>query len=110
MPDRADLPLADYDHMPEGNLAHRIRSLHSDELQQLIDYEREHGNRLPVLQMLEARQEDLAAGAEPSPGDQEGQPGGTPPTRHGSPVSPGGAGDPGQPLRHGVAGQTPHRD
>ena len=33
---------------------------------QLLAYEREHGNRLPVVQVLERRLEELRAGAEPS--------------------------------------------
>jgi hypothetical protein len=37
-----------YDHVPEGSLAHRIRSLPVEGLRQLLDYEQEHSNRLPA--------------------------------------------------------------
>lgn len=104
------LPLPDYDELPINTLEHEIHALSTGEVQQLIDHEQRHGNRVPVLQLLRHRREQLAEGAQPSGGDQRrdiGKPG---ETRHGSPVSPDGSAKPSGPLRHGVAGQTPERD
>lgn len=67
-PTRDELPVPDYDHLPLGSLTHRIRSLDSGGLQQLVDYERGHGARVPVLQVLRARLDALERGAEPSGG------------------------------------------
>lgn len=60
-PDRAWLPIPDYDHLPVATLQHRLR--------QLATYKREHGYRLGVLTLIAARQGQLADGAEPSGGD-----------------------------------------
>jgi hypothetical protein len=102
------LPLTDYDQLSVGDLKHRIRSLSEDELEQVRDHEREHGDRAPVLQIIAARLEELGRGAEPAPGDQRN----TPPvsgTAGGSPVSPAHSPDETTPLRHGVHEQTPAR-
>ena len=72
VPAREDLPIPDYDHLPVTGLAHRIRSLTSSQIGTLLDYERAHGDRLPVTQVLTARLEQLDAGAEPSGGDAAG--------------------------------------
>lgn len=61
-----DLPLPDYDHLPAGTLPTRITGLGEPELAQLVAYEKAHGNRLPILQILERRLQDLQNGAEPS--------------------------------------------
>jgi hypothetical protein len=60
-----DLPLPDYDHLPVGTLPSRISGLEEPEVAQLISYEKEHGNRLPILQILEKRLHDLQGGAVP---------------------------------------------
>jgi hypothetical protein len=62
------LPLPDYDHLPLGSLEGRIRSLDADGLTALLDYERAHGDRLPVTQLLERRLEAVRGGAELSGG------------------------------------------
>ena len=67
-PSRTELPLPDYDHLPAGSLAHRIRGLDANGLATLLDYERHHGNRVPVISVLEARLNELDAGAEPTAG------------------------------------------
>jgi hypothetical protein len=107
MPDH-DLPLPDYDQVPLGDLRHRIRSLDEAGVRTLADHERAHGDRVPVLQLLDARLAELRDGAEPAPGDPRQAPPvhGTP---GGSPVSEATATSGGTPLRHGVAGQTPRR-
>ncbi len=65
---RTKLPIPDYDHLPEGALTHRIRSLPVDGLRRLLDYEQEHGNRLYVVQLLEHRMHALESGQSmPSP-------------------------------------------
>jgi hypothetical protein len=61
-----ELPLPEYDHVPIGHLPARISALDSAEVQQLLDYERAHGNRLPVVLVLEHRLDALNNGTEPS--------------------------------------------
>jgi hypothetical protein len=63
------LPLPDYDHLPLGGLTSRIRTLDATGVQTLLDYERAHGNRLPVVEVLRNRLEALQNGAQPSGGD-----------------------------------------
>jgi hypothetical protein len=65
-PERDELPLPDFDHIPLGTLPSRIHPLDERGLTELIGWERAHGNRLPVLQVLESRIEQLRNGAEPS--------------------------------------------
>jgi hypothetical protein len=103
-----ELPIPDYDQLSLGDLRHRVRSLTRDQLDQVLDHERQHGDRTPVVEVLTARQAELDEGAEPSGGDQRNAPGATS-TPHDSPVSPTQSPDPSTPLRHGVAGQTPSR-
>jgi hypothetical protein len=107
----AQLPIPDYDHLPVGSLAHRIRTLDEDGLTALLDHERAHGNRLPVVQLIEQRLSAIRSGeAEPSGGDPAAaQPEQAPAPAGGSAVQEGGETDNNQPLRHGVAGQTPNR-
>ena len=66
-----DLPLADYDHMTLGALRGRMRSLTVDQLVQVRQYEKAHGDRLPIVTMLDNRIAKLAtdAAATPSAGD-----------------------------------------
>src|SRR5215212_1091245 len=103
-----DLPLADYDQLPLGDLQHRVRSLDDGQLRALLDHERAHGNRAPVLRVLNARLDQLDHGAEPSGGDQRNAPEVTG-TAGGSPVDPAHSPDGNTPLRHGVYQQTPAR-
>ena len=109
---RTELPIPDYDHLPAGALAHRIRSLPVGGLRRLLDYEQEHGNRLSVVQLLEHRMHALESGQSmPSPGDPGAeQPEHAPPPDGGSPGNPATSPANNQPLRHGVAAQTPNRD
>ncbi|MEV1295474.1 hypothetical protein [Pseudonocardia sp. NPDC049635] len=109
-----ELPIPGYDQLPESGLANRIRTLDADGVATLLTHEREHADRIQVVMMLEKRLDDLRSGAaEPTGGDPAGaQPEvGSAPDR-GSPAQ--GTGDAGQqqnnqPLRHGVAEQTPNR-
>jgi hypothetical protein len=108
-PHHDELPLPDYDHLPLGSLEGRIRSLDADGLEALLDYERAHGNRLPVAQVLERRLEAVRDGAELSGGDpmaatpevqhapQAG--GGASPQTQGPPVNPPSHGDPTNPAQ-----------
>ncbi len=99
-PDRRDLALPDFDHIPIGMLPTRIAALDEQQLTDVLTYEREHGDRLPVVQVLEHRLAALRDGAEPSesvPTDlPEVQQGST-----GSPVSPATSGPPMNPPSHG---------
>jgi hypothetical protein len=112
MVDRTELPVPDYDHLPVGSLEHRIRALDVDGLTTLLDYERAHADRLPVVEILDRRLTALRSGeAQPSGGD----PGAAQPEH--APAPAGGTSSPefdgpgtNQPLRHGVAGQTPNRE
>ena len=58
-----ELPLEDYDHLTLGALRSRLRRLDPVALVQLRDYERAHGDRLPVITMLDNRIAKLAAEA-----------------------------------------------
>ena len=103
-----DLPIADYDQLPLTELRHRIRALDEPQLRAVFDHETAHGNRIPVLEVLHARLQQLTHGAEPSSGD----PSNAPEVRGaagGSPVQESTAAQPNTPLRHGVANQTPAR-
>jgi hypothetical protein len=110
MTHRDELPLQDYDHLSEATLEHRIRSLREEELHQLLDYERRHANRLPVIALLTTRLDQLERGATPTSGSPNaerpeqasGEP--TPPS-----VGPATAAESETPLRHGTAEQTPRR-
>lgn len=100
VPDRDHLPLPDYDHIPLGTLPTRITGLSQDQVSQLLAYETAHGNRLPVVQVLEQRIDALRDGAEPSgPANPD-----TPEVgegRTGSPVSPQTSGPNVVPPFHG---------
>ena len=106
----ADLPIPDYDHLPVGSLTHRIRTLDASGLRKVISYERAHAGRLNVLQVLEHRLDEVDSGVQPSGGDPAAaQPEHAPPPNGQGPTSRGSETDNNQPLRHGVAGQTPNR-
>ncbi len=94
----------DFDHATVDTVKHRIRSLERDEVQGLLDHEQAHSSRMPVIEVLRTRLDELDAGATPSDGDQsQAREGGT---AHGSPVSPDGAAEPGPPDRHGLRQMT----
>lgn len=102
MSDHDTLPLPDYDHLPIGSLTSRIRTLDAPGLEQVLAYERAHAARLPVLQAMEHRLEQLGAGAQPSGGAPDGaQPEAAPPPAGGSPVSAATSGPPQNPPSHG---------
>jgi hypothetical protein len=71
-PERAELPLPDYDHLPLAAVIQRIRSLPAAAIEDTLAYEESHGNRLPVTEALRTRLAELADGAEPSAGSQQG--------------------------------------
>lgn len=103
-----DLPIVDYDQLPITELRHRIRALDELALRAVFEHETEHGNRIPVLEVLHARLKELTHGAEPSPGNPANAPG-VSATAGGSPVQESTAAEANTPLRHGVANQTPAR-
>ncbi len=80
--------------------------LTAEEVQQLVDYENEHAQRVHVLEVLHARLEQLAAGEQPTSGSRYGErPEESPNTRKGS-MNPEAArkhppphGEPGMPGR-----------
>jgi hypothetical protein len=104
-PGRDALPLPDYDHLPTGSLESRIRALTTEEVEELLAYERTHADRLLVTELLSARLEQLRAGAEPTSGD----PTAVRPeeSRHSadSPVSPATSPEPSGPPPHGTPDQ-----
>jgi hypothetical protein len=74
MTEHGDLPLPDYDHLQIGSLMHRIRSLDAAGVQTLLDYERAHGNRRPIVTLLANRLTGMPAEPEPAkekPADDE---------------------------------------
>jgi hypothetical protein len=97
-----DLPMPDYDHLPVGSLTSRIRSLDADDLTTLLDYEREHANRIQVVSAMQSRLSGLKNGAQPSGGDPaEVRPEAPPPPSGGSQVSEATSGPPINPPSHG---------
>ena len=68
VPLHKELPLPDYDHIPAGTLPSRISGLEEGDVAQLITYEKAHGNRLPILTILEKRLHDLRGA--PCPADR----------------------------------------
>jgi hypothetical protein len=101
VPHHDQLPLPDYDHLPLGSVESRISPLDADGVSMLLAYEQAHGNRLPVVNVLQRRLEALRAGATPSGGDPLAD---TPEIQHaqtGSPVSPQTEGPPINPPSHG---------
>ncbi|WP_323960344.1 hypothetical protein GC088_02535 [Arthrobacter sp. JZ12] len=106
-PRHEDLPLPDYDHLPLGTLPTRITGLDESGVAALLDYERAHGDRLPVVQILENRLEALRNGAEPSgtavpdTPEKSSAAGGSPvtPATSGPPVNPPSQGDPTNPAQ-----------
>ncbi|WP_028645049.1 hypothetical protein [Nocardioides sp. URHA0020] len=102
-PHHDQLPLPDYDHLPLGSLGPRLSPLDVDGVSALLAYERAHGNRLPVVVVLEHRLEALRSGdAQPSGGDPTAA---TPEIQHapptGSGVGPATQGPPINPPSHG---------
>lgn len=102
-PTRDQLPLPDYDHLTVGALPAHLSGLGRDEVQQLLDYERDHGNRLPVIVVLEQRLQALDAGASPGRGDgaAAGSPETNVPPAGGSAVGTATSGPPINPPSHG---------
>lgn len=103
-----ELPLPDYDQLALGDLRHRIRSLTEEDLRAVLHHEREHANRVPVLQLIDARLDELAGGATPTGVDQRSAPRATRTSTEPS-VSPAHSPSDNTPLRHGVYDQTPAR-
>ena len=100
--DSSDLPIPDFDHLPLGDLTSRIRSLEAPQVDALLAFEEEHGNRAPVVQVLRARLDQLAAGSEPSGGDATADDPLAPPApAGGSAVDPGTQGPKMNPPSHG---------
>ena len=98
----AELPLPDYDHLPLGSLTHRVRSLDASDLATLLAYEREHGNRLPVVQVLENRLATVEGGAALSDGSPTAAtPEAAPPPAGTTSASPATAGPVINPPSHG---------
>jgi hypothetical protein len=108
VPER-DLPLKDYDHLPVGSLTSRIRTLGSEDLKTLLEYERSHANRVQVVSAMEHRLSGLADGAQPSGGDPAATGADAPPAAAGGsqvseatsgpPVNPPSQGDPTNPAQ-----------
>ena len=58
----AELPLANYDDLSIASLRARLRNLSTDQLGQLIEYEKGHAGRADVISMFERRIAKLAEG------------------------------------------------
>ena len=58
----AELPLANYDDLSIASLRARLRNLSTDQLGQLIEYEKSHAGRADVISMFERRIAKLAEG------------------------------------------------
>jgi hypothetical protein len=102
MTEHDQLPLPDYDHLPLGSLTSRVRSLDLAGVETLLGYERAHGNRAPVVVVLENRIASLREGAQPSGGDPAADTPEAPPgAAGGSKVSTATSGPPVNPPSHG---------
>ena len=102
VPSHDALPLPDYDHLPLPGLTSRVRTLDAGGVETLLAYERAHGDRLPVVVMLENRLEALRGGAQPSGGSPLAAAPERPPSPStGSPVSPATSGPTINPPSHG---------
>lgn len=101
-----ELPLPDYDELPLGSLRNRVRALSQEDLRTLLSHEREHANRLPVVELLNGRIQALENGATPSSGSQDEVPEAPGHNRAGSPVTPEGPARTGRPTPHGTSGET----
>jgi hypothetical protein len=64
-PQRQDLPLPNYEQIPEAALPSHVSALSEADVAQLIIYEKAHGNRPPIMLILEKRLHDLQGGAVP---------------------------------------------
>lgn len=96
------LPLPDYDQLPAATVEHRIRPLESGDVRRLLEHEQAHADRPQVVAVLTARLDQLASGAQPSSGDPAAPGPDIPASTPGSsPVTPAGAAEPTEPLRHG---------
>lgn len=101
-----ELPLPEFDELPVNTLKHRIRSLTRQELVTLREHERAHANRVPVLEVLDRRIEELDQGATPTPGPEE-QPSDVPAhSASPSPAEPRGPRGKGRPTEHGTSSST----
>ncbi|NWF29108.1 hypothetical protein HW130_23100 [Streptomyces sp. PKU-EA00015] len=102
-PKHGALPLPDYDHLGLEAVKQRVRTLSQDGVRQLLAYEEAHANRLPVVQALQVRLEELESGAAPSGGSPAGlTPEQAPGPSGGTGVSPQTAGPPVNPPSHGT--------
>jgi len=102
MTEHDTLPLPDYDQLPIGALTSRIRTLDAGGLETLLEYERAHGDRAPVVTVLETRLQALREGAHPSGGDPAAPAADDPVhAAGGSKVSEATAGPPINPPSHG---------
>jgi hypothetical protein len=85
-----------------GDLVHRIRSLDASQLETLLQHERGHGDRLPVVQAVQARLEQVRSGAALSDGDASAPSAlSAPAAAGGSPVQPATSGPVINPPSHG---------
>jgi len=108
--EKTDLPLPDYDHLPLGTLETRLHALDEPGVAALLDHEKAHGDRLPVVQLLEARlgrlrdrdgaatsgglpDVELSVGAAPGGGSS------VDPSTSGPPMNPPSQGDPTNPAQ-----------
>jgi hypothetical protein len=101
---RDRLPIPDFDHLPVGSVASRIRSLDERSLEALVAYEEQHAARAPVLLVLRQRLVAVRAGAEQSGGDPaaETRPEAARDSADREGANPSTAGPPVNPPSHGV--------
>jgi hypothetical protein len=61
LPAKGELPIPDYEHLPQYSIESRVASLARDDVEILLRYESEHRNRTPVLRLLTERVRELRA-------------------------------------------------
>ncbi|MBO0984345.1 hypothetical protein [Rathayibacter sp. SD072] len=106
-PSREELPLPDWNDIPLGTIAERIRPLDEEGVVALLSYEEAHGDRAPITTILRSRLAQLREGAEPAgrvpevlPEVSQGSTGSkVSPATSGPPINPPSHGDPTNPAQ-----------
>jgi hypothetical protein len=97
-----ELPLPDFDRITTGDLAARTRGLDTDRIEVLMEFERAHAGRLPIVTVLEQRLNQLDGGARLTGPVLDGSPTMNHGSAGGGKVSPATSGPTINPPSHGV--------
>ena len=101
-----DAPLPRYDELSAAEVETHARSLEAAVLEELLAYERAHGDRVQYIQVIEHRIAARREGQVPSGGDPATTGEGHAPAPPRDPAGPGTEGPPQNPPSHGVPTNT----